>query len=173
MGKSRVHKRSLIHGKLLQAHILFTDESPPELHPKVNRQNKRIQTSDPSSIKPEMRLKFPLKITAAGVISRCGKTELYIVPPGESVNGKHYCKNIVSIYTNVIINGHVFPRTDMAVLMQDRATCHTARATLNQIELSGVKVWTDWPGNFPDLNSIEHIWARLQNSVLKESPSKN
>ena len=152
MEKSREHKHSFIHGKLLRAHILFTDESPPELHPKVNRPNKRIQTSDPSSIKPEMRLKFPLKITVAGVISRYGKTELYIVPPGESVNGKHYRRNIVSIYTNIMINGHVFPHTDMAVLMQGGATCHTARATLNQIEQSGVKVWTEWPGNFPDLN---------------------
>ena len=140
MEKSREHKRSSIHGKLLRAHILFTDESPPDLHPKVKRPNKRIQTSDPSSIKPEMRLKFPLKITVAGVISKYGKTELYIVPPGESVNGKHYRKNIVSIYTNIMINGHVFPRTDMAVLMQDGATCHTAQATLNQIEQSGVKV---------------------------------
>ena len=119
MKKSREHKRSLIHGKLLRAHILFTDESSPELHPKVTRPNKRIQTSDPSSIKPEMRLKFFLKITVAGVISRYGKTELWIVPPGESVNGKHYRKNIASIYTNIIINGRVFPRTDMAVLMQD------------------------------------------------------
>ena len=134
MEKSQKHKRSLIHGRLLRAHILFTDKSPPELYPMVNRLNKRIPTSDPSSIKPEMRLKFPLKITVAGVISRYGKTELYIVPPGESVNGKHYCKNIVSIYTNIIINGHVFLCTDMAVLMQDGATCHTARATLNQIE---------------------------------------
>ena len=98
----------------------------------------------------EVRLKFPLKITVAPVISRYGKTELEIVTPGESVNGKHYRKNIVSIYTNIIINGQVFPCTDMAVLMQDGATCHTARATLNQIEQSGVKVWTDWPGNFPD-----------------------
>jgi len=53
----------------------------------------------------------------------------------------------------------MFSHAQMSVLMQDGATCHTARAMLDQIEQTGVKVWTDWRGNSPDLNLIEHIWA--------------
>jgi len=70
------------------------------------------------------------------------------------------------------ITGTFFPRADISVLMQDGATSHTARAMLNQIEQTGVKVWTDWPGNSPDLNPIEQAWARLLVSVLKESRPK-
>jgi len=160
-------------GKLLRSHILFTDESPIELQPRVNKQNRRIRTSDPSTIKPEMRPKFPLKVMVAGGISRYGKTDLYVVPNHETVNGEHYRTHILPSYTTTINDSRVFPCSNLSVLMQDGATCHTARATLSQIGEEDVKVWTDWPGNSPDLNPIEHIWARLQDSVLKYPRPKN
>ncbi|KAJ4444934.1 hypothetical protein ANN_06733 [Periplaneta americana] len=27
--------------------------------------------------------------------------------------------------------------------------------------------WADWSGNSPDLNPVEHIWSRLQDSVFR------
>ncbi len=50
------------------------------------------------------------------------------------------------------------------MFMQDNAICHTAKS---------VKVWMDenriqsltWPGQSPDFNPIENIWAEIQNCL--------
>ena len=101
-----------------------------------------------------MRPKFPLKITIAGGICRYGRTELelYVVPNRETVNGQHYRNNILPSYTAILKDRRLFPCSNLSVLMQDGAKCHTAQATLRQIRDNDVKVWTDWPGNSPDLN---------------------
>jgi len=54
--------------------------------------------------------------------------------------------------------------------MQDNATCHTAKS---------VKVWMDenriqsltWPGQSPDFNPIENIWAEIQNCLWERRDS--
>lgn len=132
--------RMTVHGK---SHILFTDESPIELQPKVNLQNRRIRTRDTSSIKPQMRPKFPMKIMVVGEICSYGRTELYVVPNRETVNGQHYRTNILPSYTGLIKEARVFPCSNLSVLIQEGATCHTTQATLHQIQKEGVKVWTD------------------------------
>jgi hypothetical protein len=70
----------------------------------------------------------------------------------------------------------MFPKPDKVVLMQDGAPSHTAKQTLHAIQQRFAKVWVDWPGNSPDLNSgnfPEHIWARLQSSVLQKPRPRN
>ena len=112
-----------IQGRLLRSHVLFTDESPIELQPKVNRQNRRVRSKDPTTIRPLMRPKFPMKIMVAGGINRYGKTDLYVVPQGETVDGEHYRQHLLPMYTQILNDGQYFPRKNMAVLMQDGATC--------------------------------------------------
>ena len=77
-------------GVIKRYHILFTDESPIELNPKPNKQNRRIRTCDPAKI-PEIQVpKFTLEIMVAGGISRYSKTELHIVDNGKVVDGDYY-----------------------------------------------------------------------------------
>ena len=54
------------HGITLRENILWTDESPIELHPKPNKQNTRVRTSN-KSLAVIRRPKFPLKLCSRAV----------------------------------------------------------------------------------------------------------
>lgn len=56
------------------------------------------------------------------------------------------------------------------IYQQDNAPCHTAKLCTEWFKTNKVKV-LDWPGNSPDLNPIENLWARLKRLVAKERPN--
>ena len=130
-------------GRIKRSHILFTDESPVELQPKPNRQNRRIRTNDPQQISPIVTPKFSLKIMVAAGISRYGKTELHIVPQNQTVDGEYYRQEILPLYQKVMNDPRQFPRRSLGILMQDGATAHTAKKTMEVIRRNFNDVWTD------------------------------
>lgn len=56
------------------------------------------------------------------------------------------------------------------VFQHDNAAVHTSGATRRYLNENGFLV-LDWPPYSPDLNIIEHIWARTQREVLNNSES--
>lgn len=50
--------------------------------------------------------------------------------------------------------------------MQDGAPCHKARKVMTFLEGSGIDV-LPWPGNSPDLNPIENLWAIVKKKLKK------
>jgi transposase len=53
--------------------------------------------------------------------------------------------------------------------MQDNAKIHTARIIKAWFAEQGIVV-VEWPPYSPDLNPIEHVWARLKAWVYKHHP---
>jgi transposase len=53
--------------------------------------------------------------------------------------------------------------------MQDNASIHTAGIIKRWFTEQGIVV-VEWPPHSPDLNPIEHVWARLKSWVYKHHP---
>jgi len=53
---------------------------------------------------------------------------------------------------------------------QDGAPCHKAKLVMNWLGSQNVNI-LDWPGQSPDLNPIENLWATIKERVAAEHPT--
>jgi transposase len=163
LGKSRLAQE-------LVDHTLWTDESPIELHSKGNSQNVRFYTDEKSKIPPKLLPKFPLKIMVAGGICSQGKTTLHVVEKGATVTGNYYKEKILPVYFGASEDREMFPAQRKITFMQDGAPAHTTNQNMEILKTKYSRLWSKgvWPGNSPDLNPVEHVWAVLQDSVFEK-----
>ncbi|GFW17362.1 transposable element Tcb2 transposase [Trichonephila clavipes] len=59
-----------------------------------------------------------------------------------------------------------FPNGEPCIFMQDRAPCHTARSIKAVLAEQNIPL-LDWPGNSPDMSTIENVWELMKREVAK------
>ena len=52
------------------------------------------------------------------------------------------------------------------IFQQDLAPCHTSKKMRTFFEEKDITI-LDWPGNLPDLNPIENLWAIIKRRIKK------
>ena len=144
--------------------VLFSDESTFQqfvvCHKHVRRPvGKRFH---PKYTIPTM--KHPPSQMIWGAMSKNGTAGSYFLTPGTTMNGSKYVellKNKLLVHMNV---------HNTIIFMQDGALCHRSKIVKKFLEENHVTM-LDWPGNSPDLNPIENLWAKMKDLVAEKQPS--
>ena len=113
--------------------------------------------------------KRPLQIHIWGAIFKNAMGPLRLIEG--NLNALKYQQEILFDVGDLCqIGAH--PRGHGLIFQQDNAPAHAARSTRQFLAARRVPV-LDWPGNSPDFNPIENVWAHLSRRVHARGVARN
>lgn len=163
--------------------VLWSDECYFHLFPKSNSSTDRVWSASGDDIEPVRTVKHPPKVMVWGMFSASGVSKLHFVPQGQTVNGQYYREMILAKEgleavqrvdeIGPISSRRLFCLMSAATFMQDSAPPHVTRENYLWLDMNFPKYWRkgEWPGNSPNLNPIENLWAIMKEKVGTLKPA--
>lgn len=146
--------------------VLWSDEAVFSVTGNRGGKVYRRPGSDPLDTKfIQGTVKYPDKLMVWGAFGYHGVGKLVILPRNVLMNADRYLE---------LLNDNLedcFEMCQTNVFMQDGAPCHTAKIIKNWFDFVQVDYVKDWPGNSPDLNPIENLWALMKNKLRDRDTS--
>lgn len=148
--------------------VIFSDETRISLFSSDGIRYVRRRSGEaflPECMLPTMKHPVSVMIWACMAAKGVGRMQ---VMKG-NVNAKIYIDEILKMKVKQSAVD-IFGQNIDFIFQQDGAPCHTAKVCQAWFKDNNVKLLS-WPGNSPDLNPIENLWARLKILVSQRRPS--
>lgn len=145
--------------------VMFSDESTFRLiNPRAQKVRRPLGVNRYKQRYVVVNVKHPPSVMFWGCFCGIGgRGSLYELPPKVTMNGDRYMG---------VLKEKLLPWMESlgaTKFLQDGAPCHTSKKVMSFLRENNVTVM-DWPGNSPDLNPIENLWA-IMKSKLKKMPN--
>lgn len=149
--------------------VIFSDESSFSCF--ANKGSIRVRRRPGERYKIECvvpTVKHPLTVHIWGCFSSRGTGALRILPRKTSMNSSWYLETLENCLVPTV---HAHFQDDSCYFQDDNAPCHRSKVVKEWFQHQGIQLIQNWPGNSPDLNPIENLWAIIGKEVRDRHPN--